>query len=100
MLDCRPQFTLQVMKDLCTQLGIKSKISMDHHPQTDGQMEHMNRDLQQYLQLLTAECQHKWADWLPLTQFSYNAKQQASIKKSPFEITCSYAPRMGVEPHI
>ena len=57
----------------------------------------MNQDLQQYLQLFTAENQDKWADWLPIAQFSYNAKKQASTKKSPFEITHLYVPRMGIE---
>ena len=39
------QFMSQLIKDLCTQLGIKPKLSMAHHSQMDGQMEHMNRDL-------------------------------------------------------
>ena len=49
MSDYGPQFALQIMKDLCTQLGIKAKLSIAHHLQTDGQIEHMNKDLQQYL---------------------------------------------------
>jgi hypothetical protein len=57
----------------------------------------MNRDLQQYLRLFTAEKQDEWVDWLPLAQFSYNTKKQASTQKSPFEVTRSYVPRMGFE---
>ena len=77
-----PQFASQVMKDLCKHLRITPKLSTVHHPQTDGQTECMNQDLQQYLQLFTAENQDKWADWLPITQFLYTAKKQASTKKS------------------
>ena len=95
-----PQFTSQVMKDLCKRLSITPKLSTAHHLQTDGQTEQMNRDLQQYLRLFTAENQDKWADWLPIAQFSYNTKKQASTKKSPFEITHSYVPRMGIEQHV
>ena len=40
--DWGPQFTSQVMMDLCKWLGISSKLSTVHHPQTDGQMEVMN----------------------------------------------------------
>ena len=47
--DQGPQFTSQVMKDLCKHLGITPKLSTMHHPQTDGQTEHMKQDLQQYL---------------------------------------------------
>ena len=88
------------MKDLCIQLGIKPKLSMAHHPQINRQTEHMNWDLQQYLWLFTAKWQHEWVDWLPLTQLSYNTNQQASTKKSPFEVMHSYAPRMGIKSHI
>jgi hypothetical protein len=60
----------------------------------------MNRDLQQYLRLFTAEKQDEWVDWLPLAQFSYNTKTQASTQKSPFEVTWSYVPQMGFEQRI
>jgi ribosomal protein L9 len=60
----------------------------------------MNRDLQQYLRLFTAEKQDEWVDWLPLAQFSYNTKKQISTQKSPFEVTRSYVPRMGFEQRI
>ena len=36
-------------------------------------------------------------DWIALAQFSYNMKKQSSTKKSPFEVTCTYSPRMGIE---
>ena len=91
------QFVSQVMKDLCKCLRITSKLSTAHHPQTDGQMEWMNRDLQQYLHIFTAEKQNEWADWITLAQFSYNTKKQSSTKKSPFEVTHTYSPWMGIE---
>jgi hypothetical protein len=58
----------------------------------NGQTEWMNRDLQQYLRLFTAEKQDEWVDWLPIAQFYYNTKKQASTQKSPFEVTWSYVP--------
>jgi transposase InsO family protein len=98
--DRGPQFASQVMSDLCKRLGIQPKLSTAFHPQTDGQTERMNRDLQQYLRLFTAEKQDEWVDWLSLAQFSYNTKKQASTQKSPFEVTRSYVPRMGFEQRI
>ena len=64
--DQGPQFASQVMMDLCKQLSISPKLSTAHHPQTDGQMEVMNREVQQYLWLLCADKQDRWADWLGL----------------------------------
>jgi transposase InsO family protein len=95
-----PQFASQVMRDVCKRLGIQPKLSTAFHPQTDGQTERMNKDLQQYLRLFTAEQQDEWVDWLPLAQFSYNTKNQASTQKSPFEVTRSYVPQMGFEQRI
>ena len=73
--DQGPQFASQVMKDLCKCLGITPKLSTVHYLQTNRQTEHINQDLQQYVCLFTAENQDKWADWLPITQFSYNTKK-------------------------
>ena len=88
------------MQDLCAHLGIKSKLSTTFHPQTDGQTECMNRDLQQYLQLFTCKKQENWIQWLPLAQFSYNSKIQTSSGKTPFEVMHTYRPCMGIEPHV
>ena len=98
--DQGPQFGSQVMRDLCRWLGIQPKLSTMFQPQTDGQTERMNRDLQQYLHFFTVEKQHEWVDWLPIAQFSYNTKKQASTQKSPFKVTQSYNPRMGFEQRI
>ena len=91
------QFASQVMRDLCKHLRITPKLSTTHHPQTDGQTEWINHDLQQYLHIFTAKKQNEWADWIAPAQFSYNTKKQASTKKSPFEVTRTYSPRMGIE---
>ena len=70
--DRGPQFTSQVMTDLCKWLRISPKLSTVHHPQTDGQTEVMNREVQQYLRLFCADKQEHWADWLGLAQFAIN----------------------------
>ena len=87
VLDRRPQFASQVMKDICKRLGIQPQLSTAYHSQMDRQMERINRDLQQYLRIFTSEKQDEWVSWLLLTQFSYNAKKQLSTEKSPFEVT-------------
>jgi transposase InsO family protein len=98
--DRGPQFASAVMQEVCKRLGINSKLSTAFHPQTDGQTERMNRDLQQYLRLFCAEKQDQWADWLAIAQFSYNSKMQTSSKKTPFEVSRNYVPRMGIEQRV
>ena len=49
--DQGPQFVAQFMKDLHVLFGIKANPSMTYHPQTDGQTEQMNQEVEQYLHL-------------------------------------------------
>ena len=47
--DRGPQFAVKLMKELNKMLGIKTKLSTTFYPQTDGQTERMNQELEQYL---------------------------------------------------
>ena len=51
ILDRGPQFVAGLMRELNRMLGIKSKLSMVFYPQTDGQTERMNQELEQYLRM-------------------------------------------------
>ena len=97
--DRGPQFASQVMMDLCKQLGILPKLSTAHHPQMDGQTEVMNQEVQQYLRLFCADEQEHWVDWLGLVQFAINNRQHLATKFSPFQLTHTYSPCMGIEHH-
>ena len=63
-------------------------------------MEVMNWEVQQYLRLFCAEEQESWADWLGLVQFAINNRQHAATKFSPFQLTRTYTPHMGVEHRV
>jgi transposase InsO family protein len=47
--DRGPQFALKFMKELCNALGIKRNLSTAYHPQTDGQTERINQEIETYL---------------------------------------------------
>jgi len=49
VLDRGPQFVAELTKELNRMLGIKTRLSIAFHPQTDGQTERMNQELKQYL---------------------------------------------------
>ena len=59
--DRGPQFAAELTKELNRMLGIKMKLSMTFHPQTDGQTERMNQELEQYLRFFI---KHRQKDWL------------------------------------
>jgi hypothetical protein len=49
--DRGPQFVAQVMQEFWRKLGIKQKLSTAFYPQTDGELEHVNQEIEQYLQV-------------------------------------------------
>ena len=88
----------QVMQELNKALSLTTKLLTSFHPQTDGQTEIVNKEIGKFLQIYCFEKQDSWFAWLPIAQFSINTKKHTSTKKSPFDVTQSYLPRMGIEP--
>jgi len=78
-------------------LGIKSKLSTVFHPQTDGQTERVNQELEQYLRMFIDHRQEQWPEWLGTAEFAYNNKVHSSIKTLPFKANYKQDPRMGFE---
>ena len=91
----RLQFTAELMRELNRILGIKSKISMVFHSQTDGQMERVNQELKQYLRMFINHRQEQWPDWLEIAEFAYNNKVYLSTKTLPFKTNYGQDPRIG-----
>jgi len=49
--DRGPQFAAGIMRELNHILGIETKLSTAFYPQTDGQTERINQELEQYLHM-------------------------------------------------
>jgi len=75
------QFVAGIMKEVNNLLGIQTKLSTAYHPQTDGQTERINQELEQYLRVFIDHRQEQWLDWLGTAEFAYNNKIHAAIKK-------------------
>ena len=67
------------------------------HPQTDGQTEKVNQELEQYLRMFIDHRQEQWPDWLGIAEFAYNNKVHSSTKTLPFRVNYRQDPRMGFE---
>jgi len=96
-LDRRVQFAAGIMKELNNLLGIQTKLSMAYYPQTDGQMERINQELEQYLRVFIDHRQEQWLDWLGMAEFMYNNKIYTATKISPFKANYGQDSRMGFE---
>jgi hypothetical protein len=90
--DRGPQFASQVFQALCDKLGIQSRLSTAFHPQTDGQTERMNREIEVYLQIYCGSHPHEWFHHLSDLEFSHNHRANANSGKTPFEMIMGYNP--------
>jgi len=96
--DRGPQFVARFTRELYQLLGIKLASSTAWHPQTDGQTERVNQELDQYLQLFVNEWQDNWYDLLPIAEFQHNNHVHFTIQQPPFLLDTRHIPRMGFEP--
>ena len=95
--DRDPRYVSEFMRELNRLLGTEMNPSTAYHPQTDGQTERMNKEIEHYLWIYINHHQSDWSDWLPLAEFAYNDKVNASTKASPFFLDHGYHPWKGIE---
>ena len=95
VLDRGPQFAAELTKELNKMLGIEMRLSTAFHPQTDGQMEQINQELEQYLRFFVNHRQKDWPEWLALAEFVVNNKAHTATKVLPFIANYGRELRMG-----
>jgi len=93
--DRGPQFVAELTKELNRMLGIKTKLSTAFHPQTDGQTERMNQELEQYLRFFIKHRQKDWPEWLVAAEFAINNKVHTATKVLSFMANYGKELRMG-----
>jgi len=91
------QFAAGMIRELNNLLGIQTELSTAYHPQTDGQTERINQELEQYLRVFIDHRQEQWPDWLGTAEFVYNNKIHTATKISPFKANYGQDPRIGFE---
>src|SRR6266700_6293163 len=79
-------FTSQYWSDLYFYLKIDHHYSMAFHPQTDGQIECQNQELESYLRIYLNYQQDNWYKLLLYTEYAYNSKQHLLHKYTPIQI--------------
>ena len=95
VLDRGFQFAVELTKELNRMLGIKTKLSTAFHPQTDGQTEQMNQELEQYLRFFIEHRQKDWPEWLAAAEFAINNKVHTATKVLLFMVNHGKEMRMG-----
>jgi transposase InsO family protein len=90
--DRGPQFASKVMQEIWTKLDVKSTMSTAFHPQTDGETERVNQELEQYLRVFCNFQIDDWVDYLPFMEFAHNARSHSATGKSPFHVWYGFQP--------
>ena len=79
-------------------LGIKTKLLISFHLQTDGQTKWMNQELEQYLWSFVDYRQNDWPEWLVIAEFAVNIKAHSATKVSLF--IANYSKELRIEADI
>ena len=82
--DRGPQYHSVFMKELYKLLSITANFTTAYHPQTNGQSERTNQEIEQYLRLFINFHQSNWDEWLLLAEFAYNDRVHSATKVTPF----------------
>jgi transposase InsO family protein len=83
--DRGPQFIAKFWKSFHKAMGTTLDYSTTFHPQTDGQEERVNQNLEDLLRACVLTYGSDWEKSLSFAEFSNNNIYQASLKMSPFE---------------
>lgn len=95
--DRGPQFTSQVWKSFCKALGINVSLSSGYHPQTNGQTERANQQMEAALRCTSSSNPASWSSQLPWVEYAHNTLVNASLGMSPFECCYGYQPPLFAE---
>jgi transposase InsO family protein len=94
--DRGPQFAARLMKALYHKLGITHALTTAYHPQSNGQTERANQEVERHLRLFTNSRQDDWVTYLPTAEFVLNSRWHSAHQMTPFEVMYGYRPDFTV----
>ncbi len=81
--DWGTNFESAMFKGMCKVLGIEKTQTTPFHPQSDGQVEHLNATLQHILASTAEQCHWDWDLMVPYAVMAYRAKKHSSTGLTP-----------------
>ena len=80
-------FTQDVIRRVYENLGIIPKYHVPYHPQSSGQVEHMNRELKTMVGKFCAKTHLKWPDILSIAFFYLCTRPRVQLHISSYEMS-------------
>uniref|UniRef100_A0A8P4GJA5 Gypsy retrotransposon integrase-like protein 1 n=1 Tax=Dicentrarchus labrax TaxID=13489 RepID=A0A8P4GJA5_DICLA len=90
--DRGPQFASQVWRAFCQALGASVSLSSGYHPQSNGQTERANQQLEAALRCVAARHPVSWCTFLPWIEYAHNSLTCAATGMSPFMAAYGFQP--------
>ncbi len=90
--DRGPQFVSKFWSEFCRLLGATVSLSSGYHPQSNGQTERANQDLERMLRCVVSQNPSSWSQQLSWVEYAHNSLPVYGTGLSTFEGSLGYQP--------
>jgi hypothetical protein len=90
--DRGPQFASSFARELGKLLKYNLSLSTAYHPQTNGETERVNQEVETYLWIFCGSNPTSWVEMIPHAEFAHNHHPHSVTSKSPFYLMMGYEP--------